>query len=207
MVLAALTLRPLPREVADRIADFARELCVDESMIGVARQFASGSLGLAAIDFERNGYTSEWRADDAHALHTSTELASAWDASVHDPGLAARWAALETLAPDSLGRRVWELYRSRGFSFPGTPAPRRRSWPSTIGCTCSPTSGPPSSPSSRCSASSPAPTTTCAPSRCSPWSSRCSRPATSEPARGCSSIRSVTCPPTATLPFASLTRW
>ena len=121
MVLAALILRPLPREVADRIADFARELCVDESMIGVARQFASGSLGLAAIDFERNGYTSEWRADDAHALHTSTELASAWDASVHDPGLAARWAALEILAPDSLGRRVWELYRSRGFSFPGTP--------------------------------------------------------------------------------------
>jgi hypothetical protein len=54
MLLAALVLRPLPHEVADRVAEFAHELCVDESMIGVARQFASGSLGLAAIDFERN---------------------------------------------------------------------------------------------------------------------------------------------------------
>jgi hypothetical protein len=121
MLLAALILRPLPGEVADRIAQFAHELGVDESMIGVAREFAAGSLGLAAIDFERNGYTSEWRAGDAHELHTSTELASAWDTSIDDAGLAARWAALETLRPDTLGRRVWELYRARGFSFPGTP--------------------------------------------------------------------------------------
>jgi hypothetical protein len=120
MLVAALVLRPLPPEVAARVADFAQELCVDDSMIGVARRFATGSLGLAAIDFERNGYTSEWRPDDASALHTSTELASAWEASVDDPALAARWAALESLPPESLGRRVWELYRARGFSFPGT---------------------------------------------------------------------------------------
>jgi hypothetical protein len=120
MLLAALVLRPLPPDVAARIADFAQELCVDESMIGVARRFAAGSLGLAALDFERNGYTAEWRPDDASALHTSTELASAWEASVDDPALAARWAALESLPSESLGRRVWELYRARGFMFPGT---------------------------------------------------------------------------------------
>jgi hypothetical protein len=120
MLLAALVLRPLPPEVAARVAEFAHELCVDESMIGVARRFATGSLGLAAIDFERNGYTADWRSDDAAELHTSTELASAWDASVDDPALAARWAALESLPADSLGRHVWELYRARGFMFPGT---------------------------------------------------------------------------------------
>jgi hypothetical protein len=38
-----------------------------------------------------------------------------------DPALAGRWAALEDLAPDTLGRKVWELYRARGFSFPGAP--------------------------------------------------------------------------------------
>jgi hypothetical protein len=122
MLLAALVLRPLPPEVAARVAEFAHELCVDESMIGVARRFATGSLGLAALDFERNGYTAEWRPDDAAALHTSTELASAWEASVDDPELAARWAALESLPVDTLGRRVWELYRARGFMFPGTKA-------------------------------------------------------------------------------------
>jgi hypothetical protein len=120
MLLAALILRPLPREVADEVAEFAHQLGVDEGMIGVARQFASGSLGLAAFDFERNGYTAGWHPDDTRSLHTSTELASAWEASVHDPALAARWAALESLPQGTLGRGVWELYQARGFAFPGT---------------------------------------------------------------------------------------
>jgi len=59
MLLAALVLRPLPGSVVDQVGACATELNVDESLIGVARMFASGSLGLAAIDFERNGYTSE----------------------------------------------------------------------------------------------------------------------------------------------------
>ena len=65
MLLAALVLRPLPESVVDKVAAYARELSVDESLIGVARRFASGSLGLAAFDFERNGYTAEWRSDSA----------------------------------------------------------------------------------------------------------------------------------------------
>jgi hypothetical protein len=121
MLLGALVLRPLPPEVIDQVAAYAHELMVDDKLIDVARRFASGSLGLAAIDFERNGYTSEWRADDAAALHTSTELAGAWELSVDDAPLAARWAELEQLAPGTLGRRVWEMYRARGFAFPGTP--------------------------------------------------------------------------------------
>jgi hypothetical protein len=121
MLLAGLVLRPLPTEVADRIAEFARELSVDEGMIAVARRFAAGSLGLAGIDFERNGYTATWRPADASLLHTSTELRSAWDLAVDDPHLTWRWAALEHLPPGTLGRRVWELYRARGFAFPGSP--------------------------------------------------------------------------------------
>jgi hypothetical protein len=121
MLLAALILQPLPQDVVDRIAEVAQELGVDESMIPVAQEFSSGSLGLAAIDFERNGYTSAWRPDDARALHTSRELATAWESSVHDPELAVRWAALEGLPAGTLGRGVWDLYRARGFTFPGTP--------------------------------------------------------------------------------------
>jgi hypothetical protein len=40
---------------------------------------------------------------------------------VADPDLAARWAALGELPEGTLGRRVWELYRARGFAFPGSP--------------------------------------------------------------------------------------
>jgi hypothetical protein len=48
-------------------------------------------------------------------------LASAWEASVDDAALAARWSALETLPAGSLGRGVWEMYRARGFALPGMP--------------------------------------------------------------------------------------
>jgi hypothetical protein len=122
MLLCALVLRPLPEEVADRISETARELGVDESMVDVAREFAAGSLGLAAFDFDRNGYTSTWNAEDANVvLHASGGLHSAWDVSVTDPVLAARWQALAELPRGTLGRGVWELYQARGFSVPGTP--------------------------------------------------------------------------------------
>ena len=121
MLLCAMVLRPLPPAVAARVAEFADELGVDEGMIQVAERLATGSYGLAALDFERNGYTSTWHAGDAAELHTSNELGDAWDLAVDDPDLAARWAGLELLAPGTLGRRVWELYRARGFVFPGLP--------------------------------------------------------------------------------------
>ena len=121
MLLCALVLRPLPEDVAGRIAEFAGELGVDEGMVEVARRFADGALGLAAFDFERNGYTASWTPEDTHALHTSVELQSAWDTDVRDSELAARWASLERLPAASIGRRVWEMYQARGFVFPGLP--------------------------------------------------------------------------------------
>jgi hypothetical protein len=120
-LLAALVLRPLPPDVAARVASLAQILGVDESMVEVAQLFAAGSLGLAAVDFERNGYTADWHPDDRHELHTSSELASAWDLAVHDPPLAERWAALGSLPVETLGHGVWRLYQARGFVFPGLP--------------------------------------------------------------------------------------
>lgn len=121
MILGALVLRPLTTDVAERVEAFARELSVDDGMLAVARRFAAGQLGLAAVDFDRNGYTADWDPDRARTLHTTTELADAWQQSVADPDLAARWAALEELPAGTLGRRMWELYRARGFAFPGQP--------------------------------------------------------------------------------------
>jgi hypothetical protein len=121
MLLTALVLRPLPESVVDKIGVCARELSVDDSLIGVARRFASGSFGLAAVDFERNGYTAEWHADSASELHTSKELATAWDLAVDDPELAKRWSDLGQLPEGTLGRGVFRLYQARGFVFPGLP--------------------------------------------------------------------------------------
>ncbi len=121
MLLAAMVLRPLPPEVADRIVAFARELGVDDGMVQVAQELAAGCLGLAAVDFDRNGYTRDWAAADHHELHTSHTLASAWDEAVDDADLAGRWAAMEELPEGTLGRGVWQLYTARGFAFPGLP--------------------------------------------------------------------------------------
>ena len=121
MLLAALVLRPLPEDVIARVEECARELGVADGMVDVAREFAAGSLGLAAADFERNGYTAGWSREQQRSLHVSTDLAQPWDVTVHDRELADRWSALGDLPRGTLGRGVWELYRARGFSVPGSP--------------------------------------------------------------------------------------
>jgi len=121
VILGVLVLRPIPPDVVERAARFSAEAGVDEGMLTVAQEFAEGSLGLAAFDFERNGYAASWKSDDEKALHLSSHLAQAWDAVVDDPALARTWRALEELAPGTLGRRVTDFYRARGFTYPGTP--------------------------------------------------------------------------------------
>jgi hypothetical protein len=122
MVLLALLLRRLPPEVADRLQVFADEMGVGDDcrdLLAATRHLAAGSLGLAMADFERNGYETMAfeRAGDG-GDHTAAEF---WAAAPNDPALAARWAALEHCPEGSLGRRMWEFYRARGFPFPGTP--------------------------------------------------------------------------------------
>jgi len=120
MLLGALVLRPLPREVADQLEAFSRELSVGDGMLEVAHRYAEGSFDLAAFDFDRNGYTADWSIDRQEALHSSRALDGPWATSVDDPELAARWRSLEDLPPGTLGRLLTELYRARGFSYPGT---------------------------------------------------------------------------------------
>ena len=122
MLMVALLRRPIPEDVAEAIATAAAELGVRDGMVDVAQQFAAGSLALAAVDFTRNGYEGGWNAEEAAAVvHASHPLGSTWAFSEDDEEMAAQWRALEHLAPDSLGRKVWELYEARGFAFPGTP--------------------------------------------------------------------------------------
>ena len=121
MIMGALVLRPLPPEVATRVGEFAREMSIDDGMLTVAERFATGSLGLAAFDFERNGYTADWAPERAASLHTSGVLESAWQECVNDAALAARWQALADLPAGTLGRGIFEFYEARGFVFPGLP--------------------------------------------------------------------------------------
>lgn len=121
MVLSALVLRPIPPEVAIRVGEFSRELGVDDDLLRTVEQFANSDRALAAVDFERNGYTADWSSERSASLHTQSDLAHAWAAEEKDAALAARWEALDQLPEGTLGQQLFRFYRARGFSFPGTP--------------------------------------------------------------------------------------
>ncbi|OWY62200.1 hypothetical protein B7486_59710, partial [cyanobacterium TDX16] len=59
MILLELLLRPLPPEVADRVEVFADALSVGDDcrhLVRATQHASRGALGLAASDFQRNGY-------------------------------------------------------------------------------------------------------------------------------------------------------
>jgi len=121
MLLTELILVPLPDEVARRVEVYAAALGVDDAMLHIADRYASGALGLALVDFNRNGYTADWDPEHVQFLHTTAALEAPWDEDAKDPSLAARWVALEQCPEGSLGQGVFRFYRARGFTFPGLP--------------------------------------------------------------------------------------
>jgi hypothetical protein len=121
MLLTELVLRPLPPEVAARVEAFAEALGVGDDcrdLLAATKKLSGGSLALAMADFQRNGYETMAFERRGDAGRRADEL---WAEAPDDPGLARRWADLEQCPPGSLGRRMWEFYRARGFAFPGTP--------------------------------------------------------------------------------------
>jgi hypothetical protein len=117
MLLGEMVLVPLPQAVAARVEEYASELGVDNSMLRIARRYATGSLGLALIDFQRGGY--DWDPERSAHLHTSAALEEAWEMACDDPALAEKWARLSECAEGSLGLAVSRFYAARGFTFPG----------------------------------------------------------------------------------------
>ena len=120
MLLCSLVLNPLPAEVVARVEEYSSELGIADPMLRIAERYSHGSLGLALIDFQRSGYMETWDSTQAAELHTSRQLADAWEECVFDPALADRWATLRDLPEGTLGLEVAKFYDARGFSFPGT---------------------------------------------------------------------------------------
>jgi hypothetical protein len=119
MLIGALLLEEIPRDIQSNIEAYAAALGVHDDMLEVTRQLSVGSLGAALEDFQRSGYEGEWT--QTASLQTQQHLDSAWDLVEDDPALAARWADLENCAAGSLGLAVFEFYDARGFAFPGAP--------------------------------------------------------------------------------------
>jgi len=121
MVLGEMVLRPLPTEVALRVAIYAKALGIDDRFVRVARRYAQGAYGLAWIDLRRSGFTEHLQQADPQVVRTRAGGVDPFEPAVPDPELETRWAGFRELPAGSLGRSVWEMYHQRGFALPGTP--------------------------------------------------------------------------------------
>jgi hypothetical protein len=120
MVLGELVLRPLPVDVAARVASYANALGVDDKFVRVARRFAQGATGLAWMDLRRSGFTEHLQQTDLANVHSQIGEFDPFVAPPPDPELEELWAAFRELAPGTLGRGVIEMYDGRGFELPGS---------------------------------------------------------------------------------------
>jgi hypothetical protein len=122
MVLGELVLRPLPMEVAARVAKYAQALEIDDKFVRVARRYAQGAFGLAWMDLRRSGFTQHLQQGDLANLHSTIDTSDPFVPPDADPELEACWKRFEALPAGSLGRGVWEMYDTRGFALPGAAA-------------------------------------------------------------------------------------
>jgi hypothetical protein len=122
MVLGELVLRPLPHDVALRVAKYAQALGIDDRFVRVARRYAQGAYGLAWMDLRRSGFAARAEQPGVERDADPDDAADPFEPPSVDPELEARWRAFRDLPEDTLGRSVWEMYDGRGFPLPGNPA-------------------------------------------------------------------------------------
>ena len=101
----------------DLVADYARALGIEEAYLTELTEAAHGHLRWALADMTRKNMESitgqPWADGDVFAWLLPYRGAGA------DPGLAARYKALEHLPAGSFGRAFWKFYRANGYLFPG----------------------------------------------------------------------------------------
>ena len=120
MVLGELILRPIPADVARTVEGYAKALGIDDRFVRIARRYAQGAFGLAWVDLHRTGFAEHWERARMDQLKTDVKLEDQLAAGVEDAALAERWMGFADFAPGTLGRGVWDMYRSRGFGLPGS---------------------------------------------------------------------------------------
>jgi hypothetical protein len=120
MVLGELILRPIPPDVARRVAGYADALDANDQFVRIARRYAQGAFGLAWLDLRQSGFVDHWEMARMDQLKTNVKLEDQLALGVEDRELAERWATFQDLPPGTLGRGVWDMYRGRGFGLPGS---------------------------------------------------------------------------------------
>ena len=120
MLITMLVLVPLPEETSIRVAAFAGELNVVDDVLRATVAGASGSLGIALIDFERNGYSATWSDEDMSHLHASSALKAGWKFDVDDEALGGALVEFGKLPAGIAGKRRLRVLPVPWLQLPGS---------------------------------------------------------------------------------------
>jgi hypothetical protein len=108
-----------PTDAASRrVEALAKALAIDEGGVRVLREMAHGHLMLARFDMFRRFSRFIRNVDEfPGVLKAALPLMGVGG----NPGLAARYRALEACEPGTLGRELFDYFERNQFKFPGEP--------------------------------------------------------------------------------------
>ena len=113
---------PIPEALSRAIDHWAKGLNINSEILTIARELAQNSIAQATTDFYRCNWIGE--GDDQSDPVFQDLLKQYGDHAyglcvTADPEEFARWDKLKDCSQGSLGRSLWEFYKSRGFKLPG----------------------------------------------------------------------------------------
>lgn len=123
MMVVSLADGPTTAAQSALMTGYAAALDVDEPALRVMGDLARHHMVLFRLDFMRRSHIADMLRG---SVDRQGFLATAWAFAAfrglrEDPGVAARYFALEKLPHDTLGYAFWKHCTDNGFAFPGQP--------------------------------------------------------------------------------------
>lgn len=113
---------PIPNKLRNDIDSWSKELSIDTDLLHLSREIANNAIAQATSDFYRLNWIGEGNHQDDPAFQ---ELVFKYGDHSYglcveaDPAQFKKWDNLKNCPSHSLGRNLWEFYKSRGFKLPG----------------------------------------------------------------------------------------
>ena len=114
--------RPIPNQLCMDIDLWSKQLSIETDLLQLSRELANNAIAQATSDFYRLNWIGEGDHQDDPAFQ---ELVRKYGDHSYglcveeDPVQFKKWDDLKNCPPHSLGRNLWEFYKSRGFKLPG----------------------------------------------------------------------------------------
>lgn len=119
MVMLSLTGVAVSKRAADTVRRYAAALGVDDPLLDHLRQYSEHRIALLRFDYLRRSMPFAKVAERPEGLADVLRTLGHVSGLVEDAALADRYRALGALPEGTLGRALFDFYKSNGFAFPG----------------------------------------------------------------------------------------